>query len=155
MTTGRTGGERKPVILLVEDEAGDQELTQRALMEGRIDKELHVAKDGEDALDYLLQRGRYGAGGHAPRPDLILLDLNLPRLDGRQLLARIKADTRLRGIPIVVLTTSRLERDIAHCYAAGANSYFIKPTAVDEIMKLAQTLENYWFETVQLPGGEE
>ncbi|OHC69624.1 MAG: two-component system response regulator [Rhodocyclales bacterium GWA2_65_20] len=151
--------ERRPprvaVILLVEDEAGDQELTRRALLDGKIEKELYVAKDGEEALDYLLRRGRYADGKRWPLPDLILLDLNLPRLDGRQFLARVKAEPRLRRIPVVVLTTSRQDKDVVQSYEAGASSYIVKPTTVDQSLKLAQALETYWFEAVRLPPLED
>ncbi len=143
--------ERTAAILLVEDEAGDQELIRRALSSGNIKKELYVVKDGEDALDYLYRRGRYAEGKGFPLPDLILLDLNLPRLDGREFLARIKADPKLRRIPVVVLTTSRQDNDIAQCYDAGANSYVVKPASVEQIMKLVHALENYWFNVVELP----
>ena len=146
---------RTAVILLVEDELGDQELTRRALLEGKTEKDLHVVKDGEEALDYLQRRGRYAEGKRWPLPDLILLDLNLPRLDGRQFLAHIKADPRLRRIPVVVLTTSQQEKDIVQSYDAGANSYIVKPTTVDQSLKLVQALEAYWFEAVELPPLED
>lgn len=146
---------RAAVILLVEDEAGDQELTRRALLDGRIEKELYVVKDGEEALDYLQRRGRYAESQRWPLPDLVLLDLNLPRLDGRQFLIRVKADPRLRRIPVVVLTTSRQEKDIVQSYEAGASSYIVKPTTVEQTLKLAQALEAYWFEAVELPPLED
>ena len=142
---------RAAVILLVEDEAGDQELTRRALLSGNVRKDLYVVRDGEEALDYLHRRGRYADGKWFPLPDLILLDLNLPRLDGRQFLVNIKADPRLRRIPVVVLTTSQQEKDIAQSYVAGANSYVVKPVSVENILKLVHALEAYWFDVVKLP----
>lgn len=142
---------RARTILLVEDETGDQELIRRALAEGVVAKELHVARDGEEALDYLLGRAANADGKCRPLPDLILLDLNLPRLDGRQFLARVKADPYLRRIPVVVLTTSQQERDIVQSYEAGASSYIVKPTSVDASLRLARVLEAYWFEAVRLP----
>lgn len=143
--------DRAAVILLVEDEDGDQELTRRALLSGNVKKDLYVVRDGEEALDYLYRRGRYAESQWFPMPDLILLDLNLPRLDGRQFLARVKADPKLRRIPVVVLTTSQQESDIVQSYEAGANSYVVKPVTVESILKLVYALETYWFEVVKLP----
>lgn len=143
--------DRAAVILLVEDEDGDQELTRRALLSGNVKKDLYVVRDGEEALDYLYRRGRYAESQCFPMPDLILLDLNLPRLDGRQFLARVKADPKLRRIPVVVLTTSQQESDIVQSYEAGANSYVVKPVTVESILKLVYALETYWLEVVKLP----
>lgn len=143
--------DRAAVILLVEDEPGDQELTRRALLSGNIKKDLYVVKDGEEALDYLYRRGRYAEGKWFPLPDLILLDLNLPRLDGRQFLTHIKADPNFRRIPVIVLTTSQEEKDIQQSYEIGANSYVVKPVTVEHIMKLVHALETYWLEVVRLP----
>lgn len=143
--------DRAAVILLVEDEPGDQELTRRALLSGNIKKDLYVVKDGEEALDYLYRRGRYTEGEWFPLPDLILLDLNLPRLDGRQFLTHIKADPDFRRIPVIVLTTSQDEKDIQQSYEIGANSYVVKPVTVERIMKLVHALETYWLEVVRLP----
>ncbi len=147
--------DRAAAILLVEDEAGDQELIRRALLSGNVKKDLYVARDGEEALDYLYRRGRYAEPADYPLPDLILLDLNLPRLDGRQFLSRIKADPKFRRIPVVILTTSQQERDVAQSYDAGANSYVVKPVTVEQIMKLVHALETYWFEVVRLPSLED
>ncbi|MCE5181573.1 MAG: response regulator [Betaproteobacteria bacterium] len=148
------GINRVAVILLVEDDAGDQELIQRALLNCTIKNDLHVVKDGEEALDYLYRRGRYAEGQGYSMPDLILLDLNLPRFDGRQFLSRIKGDPKLRRIPAVVLTTSQQEKDIVQSYDAGANAYVIKPATVEQIMKLVNVLVTYWFDVVQLPSLE-
>ncbi|HUW49959.1 MAG TPA: response regulator [Sulfuricella sp.] len=142
---------RAAEILLVEDDAGDQELFRRALLSNMVKKNLHVVKDGEEALDYLYRRGSYAKAQKYPMPDLILLDLNLPRLDGRQFLSNIKADPKLHRIPAVVLTTSQQEKDIAQSYDAGANSYVVKPATVEQIMRLVNVLVAYWFEVVQLP----
>lgn len=148
------GINRTAVILLVEDDAGDQELIRRALQSCVIKSDLHVVKDGDEALDYLYRRGCYAEIPGHPMPDLILLDLNLPRLDGRQFLSRIKADPKLRRIPAVVLTTSQQDIDIAQSYDAGANAYVIKPATVEQITKLVNVLVTYWFEVVQLPSLE-
>lgn len=150
---GIMGINRVAVILLVEDDAGDQELIQRALLNCTIKNDLYVVKDGEAALDYLYRRGRYAEQGYS-MPDLILLDLNLPRFDGRQFLSRIKGDPKLRRIPAVVLTTSQQKNDIMQSYDAGANAYVIKPATVEQIMKLVNVLATYWFDVVQLPSLE-
>lgn len=149
MTANRTA-----VILLVEDDAGDQELFRRALAGSEIENVLHIVKDGEEALSYLYRKEHHGKVQESAMPDLILLDLNLPRLGGKQFLAKIKADTKLRRIPVVVLTTSKLDKDIARSYDAGANSYIVKPVTIDNIARLVDVLLTYWFEVVQLPSLE-
>jgi CheY-like chemotaxis protein len=141
---------RPAVILLAEDDPGDQELTRRALEEGRMRSELHIVKDGEEALDYLLHRGTYVNPATAPRPDLLLLDLNMPKIDGRQVLQRIRADERLRRLAVVVLSTSQDAEDILCTYDLGANSYITKPMELRKFMQVIQVLETYWFETVVL-----
>ncbi len=108
-------------------------------------------QDGEEALDYLYRRGRYADPTSAPRPGLVLLDLNLPGTDGRQVLAQIKSDAQLRTIPVVVLTTSADERDIEGCYRAGANSYVQKPVSLDAFLRSVQVLKSYWIEVAILP----
>lgn len=145
---------RPAVILLVEDDPADQELTRRALAEGRIANELIIVDDGEQAVDYLLRQGPYANPATSPRPDLVLLDLNLPRLDGRQVLQRIRADPRVDKLPVVVLTTSKQEQDILHSYALAANSYIVKPVDVDQFMQVIRSLEEYWFAIVVLPPEE-
>lgn len=142
----------KPVIiLLAEDDPGDQELTRRALAEGTMRHELHIVRDGEEALDYLWRRGTYQNPTTSPRPDLVLLDLNMPKVDGRQVLERIRADATLRRLAVVVLTTSQREEDILRIYDLGANSYITKPADLQRFMQVIQALETYWFRTVVLP----
>jgi CheY-like chemotaxis protein len=138
------------IILLAEDDPGDQELTRRALAEGNIRNELHIVKDGEEALDYLLHRGPYANPTTAPRPDLLLLDLNMPKIDGLQVLQRIRAEERLRRLAVVVLTTSQDEEDIIRTYDLGANSYITKPMDLQKLMQVIQALKVYWFEIVVL-----
>jgi CheY-like chemotaxis protein len=147
--------ERRPskpaVILLVEDDPGDQELTRRAIAGDVFRAELRIVSDGEEALDYLWRRGRYADAHDAPCPDLVLLDLNMPKLDGREVLKRLKADARLRQIPVVVLTTSRQELDILRSYDLGCNSFITKPVDVDAFIAALRELGSYWFELVTLP----
>ncbi|MCX5758936.1 MAG: response regulator [Candidatus Hydrogenedentes bacterium] len=144
------------VILLVEDDPADQELTRRALEEGKVRNTLQIVSDGEQALDYLFRRGRYADPVSSPRPDLILLDLNLPKLDGRQVLENIRVSPELRRIAIVVLTTSNQEEDIVRSYDLGANSYITKPVDLAQFLRVVQALQEYWFEVVVLsPDGED
>ena len=142
---------RPAIILLAEDDLGDQELTKRALEEGKIENELYIVKDGEEALDYLFRRGRYTDPETSPRPDLFLLDLNMPKIDGRQVLEQIRSIHELRNIRVVVLTTSRLEEDITRSYDLGVHSYITKPVELDQFFNVVRTLEEYWFQIVVLP----
>jgi CheY-like chemotaxis protein len=142
---------RPAIILLAEDDPGDQELTRRALEEGTMCNELHIVTDGEAALDYLFRRGKYQNPATSPRPDLLLLDLNMPKVDGRQVLKRVRADTDLRRLAVVVLTTSQHEEDIIRTYDLGANSYITKPLELRQFMQVIQALETYWFQIVVLP----
>jgi len=145
------GSRSKPaVILLVEDDPGDQELTRRALQDGEVPHEMRVVEDGEEALDYLFRRGRYAGPGDFPMPELILLDLNLPKLNGKQVLEQIQSDANLRRIPVVILTTSQQDSDIQQCYDNGASSYIVKPVAIDDFIRMIHCLNVYWFETVRL-----
>ena len=138
----------RPVeILLVEDNPGDVLLTKRAFAKSKISNTLHVAIDGAEALDFLRRRGRFE---DAVRPDLILLDINLPKVDGHELLTQIKADESLRKIPVVMLTSSQSDKDISKAYGAYANSYISKPPSLDELVEAVQGLENYWFQLVRL-----
>ncbi|PQP33095.1 two-component system response regulator [Desulfobacteraceae bacterium SEEP-SAG10] len=142
---------RPAIILLAEDDLGDQELTKRALKEGKIENELYVVKDGEEALDYLFRRGRYTDPETSPRPDLFLLDLNMPKLDGRQVLEQICSIHELRNIRVVVLTTSHQEEDITRSYDLGVHSYITKPVDLDQFFNVIRTLEEYWLQIVVLP----
>ncbi len=135
-------------ILLVEDSPGDVRLTREALAEGKIRTNLHVASDGEQALDFLYRRGAFA---DAVRPDLIMLDLNLPRVDGREVLADIKADEGLRRIPVVVLTTSAADEDVHRVYGLNANSYIVKPVDFDQFMRVVRSIEDFWLTVVRLP----
>jgi chemotaxis family two-component system response regulator Rcp1 len=135
-------------ILLVEDNPGDVQLTMEALKECKIINQLHVAEDGVEALDFLHRQGKYS---NAPRPDLILLDLNLPRKDGREVLAEIKADEALRTIPTVILTTSSADEDLLKAYGLHANCYVTKPVDFDQFIHVVQVLEEFWFSIVKLP----
>ena len=139
----------KPIeILLVEDNPGDARLVKEALKDVKVLNNLRVAKDGVEALDFLHQ-GRNHTG--APRPDLILLDLNLPKKNGREVLKEIKADKNLKRIPVVVLTTSKAEEDILRSYDLQANCYITKPVDLDEFIKVIKSIKDFWFTIVKLP----
>lgn len=139
----------KPIeVLLVEDNPGDAQLTRIALSDGKMCVNLSLTEDGVDALAFLRKQGQYA---DAPRPDLILLDLNLPRKDGREVLAEIKADPNLKRIPIVVLTTSQSDTDILQAYELAANCFITKPVDFDQFVKIVQTIEDFWFTVVKLP----
>ncbi len=135
-------------ILLVEDNPGDVRLTVEALKDGKVSNNMNVVKDGFEAMDFLLRRHQYK---EAPRPDLILLDLNLPKKDGREVLTEIKESPDLRRIPVVILTTSKDEADILKSYDLHANCYITKPVDFDLFMKAVQSIENFWFSIVKLP----
>ncbi len=135
-------------ILLVEDNPGDVRLTREALKEGKVKNELMVAKDGEEALDCLHRRGKFA---DYPKPDIILLDLNLPRLDGREVLKIIKSDDKLKRIPVIVLTTSKSEEDILRAYDLSANAYITKPVDINEFLKVIRATEDFWLAIVKLP----
>jgi chemotaxis family two-component system response regulator Rcp1 len=141
----------RPVqILLVEDSPSDVAMTVAALREGHIANDMHVAGDGETALDFLYRRGEFT---NAPRPDLILLDLNLPRRDGREVLAEVKADDDLKAIPIVVLTTSAAESDVMRIYRLHANSYVAKPVGFEQFLSAVQQIETFWLTLARLSDG--
>lgn len=139
-------------ILLVEDNPGDVRLTQEVFKEGKIRNKLNVAWNGEEALEYLHREGRFA---QAARPDIILLDLNLPRKGGREVLAEIKTDPRLKSIPVVILTTSQAEEDITESYNQHANCYIVKPVELDQFINVVRTIEGFWLQIVKLPPGEE
>lgn len=136
-------------ILLVEDNPADVRLTMEVLKDVKLCNNISVVNDGVQALDFLYRRGEYGS---AARPDIILLDLNLPRLDGREVLERIKGDDSLKQIPVVVLTTSSAEQDILKSYALHANCYITKPVDLEQFTKVVTSIEEFWFSIVKLPG---
>ncbi len=142
-------GRVSPVeILLVEDNAGDVRLTREALREGKVYSNLHWAKDGVEALEFLQREGNHA---EAPRPDIILLDLNLPKKDGREVLAVIKGDDQLKQIPVVVLTTSKAEEDVLRSYALHANCYITKPVDLDKFILVVKSIDRFWLTVVTLP----
>lgn len=141
--------EWRPIeILLVEDNPGDVELTREALQTAKVANRLHVVDDGADAVDFLFRRGRFA---DVPRPDIILLDLNLPKKDGRQVLSEIKAEPNLSQIPVVVLTTSQAEEDIIRAYQLHANCYVTKPVDFNQFLHIVSTIEEFWLSVVKLP----
>ncbi|MFZ2446053.1 MAG: response regulator [Syntrophobacteraceae bacterium] len=149
MNAARTG---KPIeILLVEDNPGDVRLTIEGLKEGKVNNNLRVVEDGVEAMAFLRREGKYA---DAVRPDLILLDLNLPKKDGREVLMEIKADKDLRVIPVVVLTTSEAEQDILKAYSLHANCYITKPVDLEQFISVVTSIDNFWFTIVKLPPGE-
>ncbi len=147
-----TRSQRKPITILVaEGDEDDRLLMQEALEENRLANDLHFVEDGELLMDYLLHRGDYSDPHSAPRPSLILLDLNMPRKDGREALQEIKANPNLRQIPIVVLTTSKAEEDILRTYDLGVSSFISKPVVFESMVQIMKMLGTYWFEIVELP----
>ena len=139
----------RPVeILLIEDNSGDVLLTKEAFEELQFTDNITVARDGEDALDYLFRRGPYA---NAVKPDLILLDLNLPKKDGREVLEMIKTDPNLKSIPVIVLTTSKSEKDIKMCYDLHANCYITKPVYFEEFLEIVKFIIDFWIKLVKLP----
>ena len=137
-------------ILMADDDADDRRLTREALEDSRLANSLRFVEDGEELMFYLRKQGKY-AGEDAPRPGLILLDLNMPRYDGRAALQEIKQDPDLRQIPVVILTTSKADEDVFRSYDLGVNSYIVKPVTFEALVDILQTLEKYWFEIVELP----
>lgn len=136
-------------VLLVEDDPGDELMTREAFEDNKIRNTLHVVRDGQEALDFLYRRDPYAA---APRPDLILLDLNLPKYDGRQVLEHIKSDAELATIPVVVLTTSSAEEDILRSYKLHANAYVTKPVDLDQFIAAVRQIDEFFVTVVRLPG---
>jgi CheY-like chemotaxis protein len=146
----------KPItILYADDDPEDRMLVQDAWRENRLANELHCVADGEELMDYLHRRGRFAALANAPLPGMILLDLNMPKKDGREALQEIKADPRLRSIPTVILTTSKAEEDILRAYDLGVNSFIVKPVSFQSLVDLTLAFSKYWFEIVELPPSEE
>jgi CheY-like chemotaxis protein len=144
--------DRAVEILLVEDNPGDVRLTQEVFKEGKIRNQLSVVWNGEEALAYLRKEGRFAG---ASRPDMILLDLNLPRKGGREVLAEIKSDPKLKCIPVVILTTSEAEQDIVESYNQHANCYIVKPVDLDQFIGVVKTIEGFWLQIVRLPPNEK
>jgi len=142
----------KPItILLADDDEDDRRLTKDALAESRLANDLRCVEDGQQLLDYLRREGAFRDAAAAPRPGLILLDLNMPKLDGREALQAIKADPTLRSIPVVVLTTSKSEEDVFRSYDLGVNSFITKPVSFEGLVEVVRILGHYWFEIVELP----
>ena len=138
-------------ILMADDDVDDREFARTAMQESRLMNELRFVEDGEELLDYLYRRGAYSDPKNAPRPGLILLDLNMPKKDGREALKEIKNDPHLRLIPVVVLTTSKAEEDILRTYDMGVSSFITKPVTFTALVDVMKTLSKYWFEIVELP----
>ncbi len=147
------GSELKPAhaILLVEDNPADVKITQRALKESGLAVDLIVVRDGQEAVDYLLRQGSHASAATWRRPELILLDLNLPGMHGREVLQRVRATPGLQAVPVVVLTTSRRHEDIVEMYATGANTYIEKPQEFSRFVQVLQTIHQYWLDTALLP----
>jgi len=139
-------------FLLVEDNPGDVRLTQEALKSHKVQNNLHVATDGEEAMAFLRRQGKYA---NAPRPDIILLDLNLPKKDGREVLAEIKSDPNLKTIPVVIITSSEAEQDVIKSYNLNANCYVTKPVNLDQFIKVVQSVNDFWLTIVKLPSSVE
>jgi CheY-like chemotaxis protein len=146
--TRSDGGERPVEILLAEDNPGDVTLTEKALDRGKIANNLHVVTDGVEAMQFLRQDGEYAA---VPEPDLILLDLNMPRKEGQEVMAEMQSDPELRHIPVVVLTSSEAEEDIAQSYDLNANAFLTKPVDFDGFIEIIDRLEDFWFQVVKFP----
>jgi len=142
---------RPITIVMAEDDPDDRMLAEEAMEECMLANSLICVENGAELLDYLKRRGRFAELGSAPRPGKILLDLNMPRMDGREALREIKADPELRAIPVVVLTTSKAEEDIVRSYDLGANSYVTKPVTFEGLVEVMKTLRRYWFEIIELP----
>lgn len=139
------------VILMADDDADDRMLTKDALEESRVLNELRFVEDGEELMNYLTRKGKYADEADSPRPGLILLDLNMPKKDGREALKEIKSDPNLRRIPVVVMTTSKAEEDVFRSYDFGASSFITKPVTFDRLVELMRALGEYWVEFVELP----
>ncbi len=142
-------------ILMADDDSDDRALTREAFEEARLINDLRFVENGEQLLEYLRREGPYAPPAEAPRPGLILLDLNMPRKDGRTVLKELKSDPALRQIPVVILTTSKADEDVYKSYDLGVNSYIVKPVTFEALVDILQTLEKYWFEIVELPPGKD
>jgi CheY-like chemotaxis protein len=140
-------------ILMADDDPDDRMMADKALHQSRLKNGLMFVEDGQELMDYLHRQGKYAGAAQFPLPDLVLLDLNMPRKDGREALAEIKADPKLRRIPVVVLTTSKAEEDILRSYDLGANAYITKPVTFQGLAEAMRVLSMFWFELVKLPNG--
>lgn len=152
--TPKTMNGQPVTILMADDDPDDRELTREAFSEARLANEVRFVTDGVELMDYLHRRGAFADPAAAPRPGLILLDLNMPRKDGRECLAEIKADPRLSSIRVIVLTTSKAEEDIVRSYELSASSYITKPVTFDALVEVVRTLGKYWLEIVELPDAD-
>jgi CheY-like chemotaxis protein len=146
----KSNSKRPITILIADDDPEDRMLAAEALKESRLANDIRFVEDGEELIDYLTQRGRFSNPDDAPRPGVILLDLNMPRKDGREALREIKENAELRRIPIIVLTTSKAEIDIYRSYDLGVNSFIVKPVTFDSLVEVMQVLRKYWFEIVEI-----
>jgi CheY-like chemotaxis protein len=150
------GSARAITILMADDDEEDREMTREALQDARLANDMQFVSDGQELLHYLRRQGRYAEPSvDAPRPGIILLDLNMPKMDGREALAELKSDESLRRIPVVVLTTSKDEVDVLRTYDLGVNSFITKPVTFAGLVEVMRTWTRYWFEIVELPNGEE
>jgi two-component system response regulator len=146
----------KPItILMADDDADDRQMTQEAFEESRVANDLRFVENGVELMDYLRRRGKYSDPASSPRPGLILLDLNMPKKDGREALQEIKTDPKLKNIRVVILTTSKAEEDIFRSYDLSATSYITKPVTFERLVEVVRTLGKYWLEIVELPGDEK
>lgn len=151
-----SNGHHPMTILMAEDDPDDRDLTREAMESAHVANDLRFVTDGQDLLDYLRREGKYtDPDADVPTPGIILLDLNMPRMDGREALSEIKGDPKLRQIPVVVLTTSKADEDIVDSYDLGVNSFITKPVTFAALVEVMQTWSRYWFEVVDLPGGLE
>ena len=144
-------GDRIPLILIADDDEDDRMLTKEAFDENFEEKEIRFVNDGVELLDYLRRKNKYANPASSPRPSIILLDLNMPKMDGREALREIKSDPKLRTIPVVILTTSKAEQDIIKTYELGVNCFITKPVSFTVFLEVTRTLGHYWFDIVKLP----
>lgn len=146
----------KPItILMADDDADDRDLTRQAFAESHVANDLRFVEDGEELMDYLYRRGRYSNPADAPWPSLILLDLNMPKKDGRESLQELKANPKFRGIRVVIMTTSKAEEDVVRSYDLSAASYITKPVTFERLVEVVRTLGKYWLEIVELPPNDD
>ena len=150
-----TGLPKSITILIADDDADDRDMVKDAMKENRLANDLRFVPDGEELMDYLLRKGKYTTPQSAPRPGLILLDLNMPKKDGREALKEIKSNPELKSIPVVVLTTSKTQEDIYRTYDLGVNSFITKPVKFESLVSIVHDLGKYWFEIVELPSAQK